>query len=709
MHALRALFDASNGVTRNEFTIGAEHLLEHHPSIQVLAWAPRVPAAERTTYEMRAREDGMEKFQIVGWRSLDEPSGARQRVEYYPMYYLEPFIGNHADLGWDLASQPTTAADLWLACDQNRAVVSRHCLRSQAATPKSAFVLLMPVYRVGSLLYSVEERRKNLRGFIVEGIRFEALIQGALELLDADGIDIHIMDVSDTEAPVSLYDSGTSALTAGAREEFTHTRLHWEHVLDVGSRRWLVHCDATPGFLRRNSRSAPWWVLAVGLILTASISVWVSALVGQAARVRALVDERTRALRESEARLRNTVAAATAATRAKSEFLANMSHEIRTPMTAILGYADVLLERDHLDDGGAGSTEAAEIIRRNGEYLLGIINDILDLSKIEAGKLQVERIACNPCALVADVASLVAVKARGAGLALNVEYEGPLPATILTDPTRLRQILINVVGNAIKFTELGSVRLVTRFVEMGERSSVEFDVVDSGIGMTEEQIAKLFQPFTQADASMARKFGGTGLGLTISKRFAKMLGGDLVVIHSQPGAGSHFRLSVATGELHGVQMIDDPLAATRICEEPSVPGSSAGERALLGTRVLLAEDGPDNQRLIAHILRKAGAHVTVVENGKLAVSAALAAHAADEPFHAILMDMQMPVMDGYTATDRLRQQGYTGQIIALTAHAMAGDRQKCIDAGCNDFAVKPINRTRLIQVIGDACRPTVAV
>jgi CheY-like chemotaxis protein len=247
---------------------------------------------------------------------------------------------------------------------------------------------------------------------------------------------------------------------------------------------------------------------------------------------------------------------------------------------------------------------------------------------------------------------------------------------------------------------------------------LQFDVVDTGVGMTQEQVARLFQPFTQADTSTARKHGGTGLGLTISKRFAGMLGGDIAVIDTKEGVGTRFRLTLATGPLEGVKMIEDPMSATVVVSDDSsghtashecgtAPAEAGGMQtearsapaAQLDCRILLVEDGPDNQRLIAHVLKRAGAEVTVTENGKLALETALAARDERNPFDVILMDMQMPVMDGYEATRRLRQEGYTNPIIALTAHAMTGDREKCVEAGCNDYATKPIDRRKLIEAI----------
>ena len=390
---------------------------------------------------------------------------------------------------------------------------------------------------------------------------------------------------------------------------------------------------------------------------------------------------------------------AEAANQSKSEFLANMSHEIRTPMTAILGFADVLLEQGDLQNAPPERLDAARTIKRNGEHLLALINDILDLSKIEAGKMTVDRVECRPCEVLADVVSLMRVRADAKGIPFEIECGRPVPETIQTDPTRLRQALINLIGNAIKFTETGSVRLITRFVDDGQ-PRMEYDVVDTGMGMTPEQVSRLFRPFCQGDSSTTRRFGGTGLGLAITKRFAQMLGGDAVVVETHAGRGTRVRLTVATGPLDGVKMVDTPAPAAMIAATaPAAAPTDLDALVLQGCRILLAEDGPDNQRLISHVLRKAGAEVIIEPNGKLAVDAAMLAFAESQPFDLILMDMQMPVMGGYEATTLLRRQGYTGPIVALTAHAMSGDREKCLQAGCDAYASKPIDRRRLLETM----------
>ena len=397
----------------------------------------------------------------------------------------------------------------------------------------------------------------------------------------------------------------------------------------------------------------------------------------QAAELAALARDRDQARRVAQE-----------ASRLKSEFLAHTSHEIRTPMTALVGYTELLGDPDL---SPAERAEGLATVRRNGEHLMTIVNDILDLSKIESGRMTIERMACSPFALVAEVAAVLRPRAAHDGLDVEVGYRSPLPETIETDPTRLRQILLNLVGNAIKFTPRGSVRL-----EVGpvEDTRLCFEVIDTGIGLDAEQQARLFTAFSQADASTTRRFGGTGLGLAISKRLAGMLGGDLRV-RSLPGEGSTFTLTIDVGSLAGVRLLDRPPEVRAAAERPE---PSADERQALRGRILLAEDGLDARRLLARHLRAAGAEVETAENGLVACELALRAAEAGAPYDLILMDMQMPELDGYAAAARLRAAGYRGPIVALTAHAMEDERARCLGAGCDGFATKPILRRALIEV-----------
>jgi signal transduction histidine kinase/PleD family two-component response regulator/HPt (histidine-containing phosphotransfer) domain-containing protein len=379
--------------------------------------------------------------------------------------------------------------------------------------------------------------------------------------------------------------------------------------------------------------------------------------------------------------------AADAANQAKSAFLANMSHEIRTPMTAILGYADLLLDPNQ---PAGDRAVCVQVIRRNGEHLLGLINDVLDISKIEANKYSIEYVTADVRQLLSDVVALTRVKAIQKGLNFKVIIDGPVPKQIRTDPMRLKQVLVNLVGNAVKFTGQGSVHIRVSCQDRLVSSTLHIDVVDSGIGMSAQQIETLFRPFTQADESTTRKYGGTGLGLVISRRFAQLLGGDITV-QSEVGIGSCFSVWVDTGPLEGVRMLPSLDESDLV----DAPVTFAQQHSRFSGRVLVAEDGEDNQHLISMLLKGVGVEVEIAQNGLVACTKA---HA--QPYDLVLMDMQMPELDGYSATRRLRDAGYTRPIVALTANAMADDRLKCLQAGCDDYLSKPIFMDRLLALLG---------
>ena len=399
--------------------------------------------------------------------------------------------------------------------------------------------------------------------------------------------------------------------------------------------------------------------------------------------------------------LAEALRAAEAAAEAKTNFLANMSHELRTPMMSILGYAELFPEAR----SKAERVEFSRTVRRNGEHLLGLIDEILDVSKIETGNLSVERISCATADLLQRVREVIEPRAAEKELVFEIGYDTPVPEEIQTDPTRVQQILLNLLGNAIKFTDSGSVRLLVSLVTSPEveQPMLRFAVEDTGIGIDPEDRERLFKPFSQADMSTTRLFGGTGLGLSISRSLAELLGGS-VTIEDKDGPGSRFVATIETGSLEGAELFASPLAALSKLAEVAPDEKELGdEPSLEGLRVLLAEDGEDNQRLINRMmLSVAGAKVEIVGNGLLAYERAIEAKSAGSPFDVILMDIQMPVLDGYAATRKLRAAGYRGRIIALTANAMQGDAEKCIAAGCDIYLSKPIPKRRLIEEIAGA-------
>jgi len=373
--------------------------------------------------------------------------------------------------------------------------------------------------------------------------------------------------------------------------------------------------------------------------------------------------------------------AAETASTAKSLFLANMSHEVRTPLSVILGFADLLCsEQADPEDARAW----AETIKRNGEHLLQILNDVLDISKIEAGKVELEAAAFDPGALIDEVTGLFRVRAEERGLELRVRHDPNLPASVTADPLRFRQVLLNLIDNAVKFTRHGHIEIGAALLS----GRLVVSVTDTGIGIPHEYQDRLFEPFTQADTSTTRRFGGTGLGLTISARLARMMGGD-IELESAEGQGSTFRFSI-------------PVRLAGTSDRPRT--EITRDTDLTGVRVLLVEDGVDNQRLLVHHLSRAGADVQVAANGLEAIAALERLLAEQRLPDVVLMDMQMPELDAYDATRVIRERAWRLPVIALTAHAMAGDRERCIEAGCDEFLTKPVDVPRLLSVCASFAR-----
>ncbi|MCA9255843.1 MAG: response regulator [Phycisphaerales bacterium] len=400
---------------------------------------------------------------------------------------------------------------------------------------------------------------------------------------------------------------------------------------------------------------------------------------------------------EANVALEQARIAAEAANTAKSDFLANMSHEIRTPMTAILGYAELL------EDPTVCDTERHQnvcAIRRSGSHLLDVVNDILDFSKIEAGRLEIENVESDPFEIVSDVLTVLRTKSLEQRTEVQAACGSESPCRILTDPTRLRQILFNLVGNALKFTQNGRVNIELKFEDLGDdRWRLCCDVADTGTGIRAEAINDLFSPFRQADSSTTRKYGGSGLGLAISVKLAERMGGTVSLVDTAIGIGSRFRVEVECTPAPGSSFRPPQRISLVGAPEQQQPRNDETIAPIEGD-ILLIEDGVDNQRLFHRILTAAGAAIEIAENGQEGLRAVIHRQREGNDFDLIITDMQMPVMDGFEAVRRIRAAGVTTPIIALTAGVVSGNQERCLDAGCNAFLAKPIKRRELI----DACR-----
>lgn len=396
-----------------------------------------------------------------------------------------------------------------------------------------------------------------------------------------------------------------------------------------------------------------------------------------------------------EDQLREAQKRAESANHAKTQFLANMSHEIRTPLNAIMGFTELLLDPQISVEE---KHKSVAIVRRNCHGLMKIVDEILDISKVEAGGLLLEEVEVQLIDLVNEVRALMAGQADKKGIGLEFVLTSRLPTVVVTDPTRLRQILLNMIGNAIKFTREGRVVVDLSHVPDSEGNLfLCFRVIDTGVGIEKRAADRLFQPFSQADTSTTRIFGGTGLGLALARKLARALGGDVRLVSSEPGRGSTFEVRISVEVPAHSEWTSERLSEDLHAPDPV---DLKGTERLAGKRILLVEDAEDNQFLIKQFLNRTGAIIETANNGREGIQKALKGD-----FHLVLMDIQMPLIDGYQATVELREAGYDRPIIALTAHALNEEREHCLRVGCNSHLTKPISRRQLIDTLLEFSSP----
>ncbi len=666
-------------------------LRDNFPGVFGLAFVQRVPVTQLADFEERMRREGVASFQVRSHPRADRGSDDGYS---YVIKYHEPADVNRAAWGLDVSTWRVNRDVYDRAMRTGTVQLSNQMQLAQGGFEQQGIVIALPVFHPDLPIETPRQRREALFGWVASPI-------GMLPFFGTEGI------LDRERLALTLRDTASSSLEplfeSASRVE---SQLATRRQISFGGKTLdLDFRPASVAAFRPNMLSANLIGLG-GVLVSLLLSVIAATLARTRTRAEEIAARMASSLQRSEREARDLAERAATASRAKSRFLANMSHEIRTPMTAILGYADLLGgEQAELTDRQRRDYSAT--IKENGQHLLAIINDLLDISRIEAGKMQIDPHPVSPRDLLERVRALMRVRAESKGLVLRLKLSDDLPAAIETDPLRLRQILVNLVGNAVKFTELGHVTIGAAAVPSGpDRVDLTVTVSDTGIGMNQTQCQQIFSAFAQGDASITRRFGGTGLGLSISAGLAELLGG-WIDVQSTIGVGSTFTLRLPATVVAETPLPEpEPTAAVE--QVASVP------EPLAGVRVFFAEDGPDNQRLVAHFLKKCGAQVRVFDNGREALEALTVDGTTageldpDVACDLLLTDMQMPEMDGYSLASTLRVRGWTRPIVALTAHAMSDDGGKCLAAGCTAYATKPVDRRTLIEICVGALRPAPA-
>ncbi len=655
LHAIASLYDVGRDVSRAEFSAFVADALRRQPELQALAWDPRVPGADREAWEKRARDEGFAGFHFTEQQADGTIIPAGPHPEYFPVYFLEAIQRNQPAFGLDVSAEPRRRTALERARDTGEATATAPIRLAQETGSQRGFLVLQPLYRGEP--QTVEQRRATLTGFAVAVFRIGDLVEAPLRVAATKGIAVAITD--DADASVIFRQLEPRPANGDG----------WSTPFEIAGRRWTLDFQPAANFTRARLYWQSWAALVVGLVITLLLAAQLRSYYRRAAEIA----ESNEALRAEIAFRTSAEATAAAANRAKSEFLANMSHEIRTPMNAILGYAQILLRDSALHPF---HRDALATITSSSDHLLRLINEILDLSKIDAGRMELEPFDFDLVALVRELAALFQHPCEEKQLGLRIDLPDDVRRLpVHGDGGKLRQVLINLLGNAVKFTERG--RVVLRVTGAADRWT--FEVGDTGVGIAPEFQRVIFEPFAQGPGAKGR--GGTGLGLTLARRHVELLGGRLAV-RSEPGVGSSFFFSVTL-----------PAAALRPAESPREvlrlePGSAV--------RALVVDDIRENREVLSTILAGIGCEIVLAENGRQALEVV----SVSRP-DIVFMDMRMPGVDGLEATRRIvRDYGANGvKVIAMSASVLEHERELYFQAGCDDFLAKPFRAERLYDCL----------
>ncbi len=678
LQGVLALYNSSNYVSRQEFNTYVKPILKTHSYIQSLNWVPRVTQLERKDYEEKMVVEGYPDFRITEWGDQGILVEAMQREEYYPVYYVEPFIVNDYSLGFDLASIPSLRQILNESRDTGRVMATEKIAYFKDDPTQEGIFVFAPFYESRRIPNNLEERRKELEGFVVGFYRIEDMMNQMVKPYQAKGLNLTIFD-GEVSTDKALYG-----------ETLPWARREINNLIHFSGRNWLLLWQGNDIFQNGPQKAVAGWVAGGILTFAFFIAIIFEMMASRTRQVETEVRFRTEELTRANDRLTSEVKArseaeralqgakeeAELANKAKSAFLANMSHEIRTPMNAMLGYAQILKRNKQLD---AGQKTNLENILRSGDHLLNLINDILDISKIEAGKMELNPVDFDLIELIQGISAMIQPRCVEKNIQWQVNGLNTHSLWVHGDEIKLKQVLINLLGNSVKFVESGKVAL--RVTPLSE-DTYQFEVTDTGKGIPKESQKRIFEPFQQDKEGF--KKGGTGLGLAIVKKQIDLMDGALS-LDSEPGRGTRFAFTLR-------------LPAAKKERAPSAGGETKFLHLPKGTRMvaLVTDDNEQNRDILANILENAGIEVLLAENGKDAV-AQTRKHRPD----IIFMDLRMPVMTGMEAMKLIRKEfeKEAVKIVAISASAFSHQRAETLEAGFDDFISKPFHVESIFDCI----------
>ncbi|MDX1453019.1 MAG: CHASE domain-containing protein [Oleiphilaceae bacterium] len=688
LDAFKAFYFASENVSEEAFQRFFKHTLAGDQTLRAVGWTEIVPHAQREQVEtaMRAKYPYFE-FKEPG------PDGrfiaAAERDIYYPVLFIYPLADNIAAHGLDLGFEQSRLYALRTAKSQKQAVATAPIQLVNDPVDQRGFIIYSPVFK--SQADASDER---FIGYLSGVFRATDMLQDLLDQARSEGFAVSIEDLSTN--------ADNRFLIELSPEEFNNlSPLRYEQVFELGQRDYRITLQATNKLSALGKDWNTWWVMTAGVLFTILLQALILTITGN---VKAIERQVTIKTRELEAALTK----ADEASQAKSDFLSNISHELRTPLNAIINLVRMSLRSYTLHDARNYLQQAD----RAAETLLSLINHTLDFSKIEAGQLELDRHPFKLNVMLEQLYAIFSTNAREKGIAFKLAVPEAFPNELVGDALRIEQVLLNFCSNAVKFTETGNVTLEVHIAEF-DNGQIEFTftIHDTGVGMSDEQQKRLFQPFVQGDTSTTRKFGGTGLGLSISRQLIELMQGNLE-LQSEENVGTQIKVTLTLDKVinSAIMKRDELLERLQprkhlmqsiqptIPEPPSPPSDE--EKPLQGLKVLVVEDVSTNQLIAKYLLEEVGAEVMIAQDGQHALDKVAAGYLPD----VVLMDIQMPVMDGYEATEKLRQQydPATLPIIALSANAMQHDVEKCLASGMNDHIAKPVEQSVMVAKIQQA-------